>query len=71
MPGRALHDGLVVGDGAAGERVVEDVVLAASPPVGGDRRRGFELERHLADVPACPMPARGCREHDAVLVAAP
>ena len=53
-----------------GEHVVEDVVVAASPPVGGDRRRGFELDRHLADVSARPAPARGGLEHDAVVVAA-
>ena len=39
-PRRALHDGFVVGNGTAGDCVVEDVVLAAAPPIGGDRRRG-------------------------------
>ena len=70
IPGEPLHDRLVVRNGLEGEHLVEDVVLAASPPIDSDRRRGFELDRHLADVSARPMPARSRRDHDAVLVSA-
>jgi hypothetical protein len=68
-PARALHEGLVVCDGSVREHRLEDVVLAAPPPVGRSGRRGFQLERHLGDVSAGALPARGGRDHDVVLIA--
>ena len=60
---------LVVGDGKERERLVEDVVLAVSPSVGGDRRGSFEFEIHLTDVPPSAVPGRRRCQPDAVLVA--
>ena len=65
-PRRPLDDRLVVGDCSRnlGKHVVHEVVVAGSPSVVRHRRRGFQLDAHLADVAATAVPQRRRLERD-------